>query len=169
EFFSEHALVVDHGAEVIEKDDALACAVISEPRVQGKNARHGTLRKVILLSLRMVMYRQHRGKHDPDAVRSGQIGHGRVVRLNVLVAKRPGGAGKVVGSCQNYHGFGVQVDHVLAEAEQHLRRGLAADAAIDVGLAGKRLIELPALSNGVTEENDALLSFSRSREPSVGL
>ena len=48
-----------------------------------------------------------------------------------------GVAGDVVGAGQNHHHLGLQRNHILTEAHQHLRRGLPADAAVNVGLAGK--------------------------------
>jgi hypothetical protein len=41
----------------------------------------------------------------------------------------------------------MQVDDVLAEADEHLRSGLAANAAVDVRLAGERLVEAPAVGD----------------------
>ena len=38
---------------------------------------------------------------------------------------------------------GVQIDHILAEAKENLRR-LSADAPLDVGLAGKGALQLPS-------------------------
>jgi len=39
-----------------------------------------------------------------------------------------------------------------------LRGGLTSDAAVDVGLAGEILIEVPNVGDGVAEEDDAILS-----------
>jgi hypothetical protein len=63
----------------------------------------------------------------------------------------------------------MQINHVLAEAHQHLRRGLAADATVDVRLARKILIEMPDVGDGVAEEHDARLVRRRRRQRSVGL
>ena len=52
----------------------------------------------------------------------------------------------------------MQIDHVFAEAHQHLRGGLAADAAVDVVLAGERLVELPDVGDGIAEEDHALFA-----------
>ena len=54
--------------------------------------------------------------------------------------------------------LGSQVDDVGAEANQHLGRSLSADAAIDVGLAGEGLVELPDVGDGVAHEDDAVLT-----------
>jgi hypothetical protein len=52
----------------------------------------------------------------------------------------------------------MKIDYILAEADQHLRRGLASDAAVDVGLAGKIFVEMPDVGDGVAEEDDAVLA-----------
>ena len=44
-----------------------------------------------------------------------------------------------------------EIDHVGAEAHQHLRRGLPGDAAVDVGLAGKELVPVAAPPASVIE------------------
>ena len=55
---------------------------------------------------------------------------------------RAGVAGEVVGAGEDEDDFGLERDDVGAEADEHLRGGLAADAAVDVGLAGKEAAEL---------------------------
>jgi hypothetical protein len=51
----------------------------------------------------------------------------------------------------------MKVDHV-AEADKHLRRGQASDAAVDVGLARKIFVEMPDVGDGISEEDDAVLA-----------
>jgi hypothetical protein len=55
----------------------------------------------------------------------------------------------------NDHRGGLEIDDVGEEADEHLRGGLAADAAVDVGFIGERLGEFPAVGDGVAEEDDA--------------
>ncbi len=59
----------------------------------------------------------------------------------------------------------LQMDHILPEAQHHLRRRLPADAAIDIRLAGEALIEVPALGDRVAHEDHALLA--RRRRPQL--
>jgi len=54
-----------------------------------------------------------------------------------------------------------QLDRVLAEAHQHLRRGLSADAAINVSLAGKIFIQLPKVGDGIAEEDHTIFPGCR--------
>ena len=56
---------------------------------------------------------------------------------------RAGVAGDVIGAREDHNNFGLQVDHILAKTNQHLRRGLSADAAVDVRLARKIFVEMP--------------------------
>jgi hypothetical protein len=102
-------------------------------------------------------------------LRAGQFGHGGVVRLNIFEPHGPGIARNVVGARENDDDFGMKIDHILAEAHQHLRRGLAADAAVDVGLAGKIFVEMPDVGDGVAEEDDAILAGGGRFERGVGV
>ena len=63
----------------------------------------------------------------------------------------------------------MKIDHILAEADQHLRRGLPADAAVDVRLAGKIFVQMPDIGDGVAEEHDSILSRRGWLERGVGL
>ena len=67
------------------------------------------------------------------------------------------------------HHLGMQVDYILAKAHQHLRRGLPADAAVEVRLAGKIFFELPDVGDGVAEKDDAVLSGRGRLERGVGI
>jgi hypothetical protein len=51
----------------------------------------------------------------------------------------------------------MKIDHVFLQAEKKSARGVAADAAINDGFAGKILIEMPAADDGITDENDFAL------------
>ena len=74
---------------------------------------------------------------------------GRAVRSGAGVA------GDVVRTGEEDHGGGFEVDDIGEKPDEHLRSGLAADAAIDVGFAGERFEEFPAVGDGVSVENDA--------------
>ncbi len=62
----------------------------------------------------------------------------------------------------------MKIDHVLAKADQHLRSSLSSDAAVDVRLAGKVLVNAPQIGDGVAEEDNAILSGCRRLEGGVG-
>ena len=63
----------------------------------------------------------------------------------------------------------MQIDHILAKADQHLGRGLPVDAAVDVRLAGKIVFQLPVVGDGVAEEHDSILAGRGRLEGGVGL
>src|ERR1700691_1906012 len=58
----------------------------------------------------------------------------------------------------------MKINHILAKPDQHLRRRLPSDAAIDVRLAGKIICQLPEVGDGIPEEYDSILSPRRSFE-----
>ena len=93
---------------------------------------------------------------------------GRQVSLDVLSAHRPGIAGNVVGARKNHNHLGMQVDHILAEAHQHLRRSLSADPAVDVSLAGKVIFQLPYIGDRIAEKHHAILAHGTGA-PSLAL
>src|SRR5579864_7279223 len=63
----------------------------------------------------------------------------------------------------------MQINHILAKAHQHLRGGLAVNAAVDVGLAGKIVRQLPVVRDGVAEKYDSILVRGGSFERGVGV
>src|SRR4029077_7413383 len=85
-----------------------------------------------------------------------------------LEAHGAGVAGNIVRAGEDHNHFGMKLNYILAEADEHLRRGLAADAAIDVGLAGKIFVEMPDVGDGVSEEDDAVLAGRGRLERGVG-
>src|SRR4029077_7325799 len=56
----------------------------------------------------------------------------------------------------------------LPETNQHLRRGLPADAAVDVRFARKILVEMPHVGDGVAEADDVVPAGHRWLEGGVG-
>ena len=77
--------------------------------------------------------------------------------------------GDVVGSGQHDQHLGMQINHILAEAHQHLRSGLPVDAAVDVRLTGKIVGQLPVVGDGVANEHDSILARRRRAERRIGL
>ena len=65
------------------------------------------------------------------------------LRFRLLQRHRSRVPGDIVRSAKNNHHLGLQSDHVLVEAQHHLRRRLPADTAIDVRLARKEFVEVP--------------------------
>src|SRR5208283_5363713 len=101
-------------------------------------------------------------------MRLRQLGHGRVVRLDLFIAHAPCDSGNIVGSRQHDEHLGMQIDYVLAKAHQHLWRGLPIDAAIDVRFARKIVRQLPVVGDGIADEDDAILSGRWLSKRSVG-
>ena len=98
---------------------------------------------------------------DADVIGGGEVGHGGEILLGLLDGHGAGVSGDVVGAGEDDDDFGLEVDDVLAEAEDHLWSGLAADAAIDVWLAfegAAGAAEVPAFGDGVTHEDDAVFA-----------
>ena len=98
---------------------------------------------------------------------AGDLCHGGEVVFDHFGGGWAGVAGDVVGAGKDDHHGGFEVDDVLLEAYEHLRRGLAADAAVDVGLAGEEGAGVgaasPVVGDGVAEEDDALFTGGRGR------
>src|SRR5207245_8200198 len=82
---------------------------------------------------------------------------------------RPGISCNVVSAGQNHNNLGMQIDHILPEPHQHLGSGLPADTAVDVGLAGEIILQLPDVGDRITEEYDSILACGRGAELRVGL
>src|SRR5260370_1196978 len=101
--------------------------------------------------------------------RVGQRRHGSVVRFDIFEAHGAGGSSDVIGAGENDHNLGMKINHVLPEADEHLRRGLASDAAVDVGLAGKVFLKMPDVGDRVAEEYGAVLARRRRLEGGGGL
>src|SRR5271154_5559006 len=62
----------------------------------------------------------------------------------------------------------MKIDHILAEADEHLRRRLASNAAVDVRLARKIFVEMPDISDGVAEKDGTILARSGRLDRGVG-
>ena len=75
--------------------------------------------------------------------------------LGRAVRSGAGVAGDVVRPGEEDHGGGFEGDDIGEKPDEHLRRGLAADAAIDVRFAGERFGEFPAVGDGVAVVDDA--------------
>ena len=102
-------------------------------------------------------------------IRPRQLGQGGIVGLDVFQAHGAGVSRNVVGAGQDDDNLGMQVNYILTEAHQHLRRGLPADAAVEVRLAGEIVVELPDVGDGISEEDDAVLAGRWRFEGGVGV
>src|SRR5262249_33329706 len=69
------------------------------------------------------------------------------------------------GSGKNDHNSGPQYNHVRPEANQHLRRCLSADAAVNVRFSGEELAVLasPIVGDGISHEEHTVLPGNRWR------
>jgi hypothetical protein len=89
-------------------------------------------------------------------MRVRQLDHRADIVLRLLRGHRAGIAGNVVGARHDVYHRRMEIDHVLPETDQHLRRGLAADAAPDpLGReeAGRHVG--PILGDRIAHEDDA--------------
>src|SRR5512146_2146265 len=111
---------------------------------------------------------QYGAEHDLDPVGAGDFSHRGKVVFGVFKGHWASVAGDVVNARQNDYNLWLQIDDILMKAENHLRRGLAADAAIDIRLTRERLVEVPAFGNRVAHEDDAILSRGRRAKLGVG-
>ena len=131
-----------HRREVVEIDVAVRAGVVGQPAVERGDRSRSARDLVWTIGWPAAFFlssrdRQQRGQHDPDAVGAGQLGHRRQV-----VLRRSGDVGPALPAtsfvpARITTARGLQLDHVGSEAHQHLRGRLAADAAVDVGLAGE--------------------------------
>ena len=108
-------------------------------------------------------------KTTRDVIRPRQLRQRGIVGLDVFETHGSGVSGDVVGAGQNDHHLRMQVNHILAEADQHLRRGLSADAAVQVRLAGEIVLELPDVGDGIAEKDDAVFAGRGRLEGGVGV
>ncbi len=81
----------------------------------------------------------------------------------------PGIAGDIVGPREDDDDLGLQIDHILAEAHQHLRRGLPSNAAVHVRLARKIFVEVPDVGDRVAEKHNAVLPGRRRLQRGIGV
>ena len=84
-----------------------------------------------------------------------QFSHGHDVLLDHLRGFGSRVPRNVVGAGQHHHRGGLQLDDIGIHADQHLRRRLAADAAIHVWLARKILLQVPEVGDRIAHEDDA--------------
>src|SRR5258708_4599860 len=170
QFALEQALPVDHESEVVEIEAVGARGDVSfQPVIQLENLLRRALGIHILRLRRVVVYGQHRREHDADIIGVGKFGHGSVVRFDIFEAHGAGVSSDVIGAGESDQNLGMKINHVLPEADEHLRRGLASDAAVDVGLAGKVFLKMPDVGDRVAEEYGAVLAGRRRLEGGVGL
>ncbi len=115
---------------------------------------------------------QDAGEDDADFVGVGEFVHGLKIAFDLLDGHRAGVAGEIVGAGEDDDDFWLERDDVWAKAYEHLRSGLAADAAVDVRLAGKEAAKLgldPGVGDGVAHEDDAFFGFGGRLDGGVGV
>jgi len=90
-----------------------------------------------------------------NAVGTGNVAHGHHIVYHPVGLHPIGVVGHIVGAGHDDHRLGMQLDHVVGEPHQHLRRGLTADATpTKVVLAEKAgMIVSPVLSDGIAHED----------------
>src|SRR5882724_7176979 len=80
---------------------------------------------------------QQRRKHNTNVLESSKFNHRAEIIFNGLQRCWSSVACQIICPGENDYHPGLQVDHITAKTNQHLRCRLTADAAIDVGLSGK--------------------------------
>ena len=98
----------------------------------------------------------------------GEFGQRCEVCFDVLVRSRSRVPGNVVRAGENHYNLRLKTDDVLPEANEHLRGRLSSDAAVDVRLPGKELVEAPQIGDRIAEEHDTLLVCRRHLQCGVG-
>ncbi len=172
----EEAVFVDCGGEIVEVDVAVGGGVLLDPSVELDDffrwALGAHVDRFALAIVAVVADGQNAGEHDADFVGVGEFVHGLEIAFDLIECHRAGVPGEVVGAGEDDDDFGPESDDVGAEADEHLRGGLAADAAIDAGLAGKEAAELrldPCVGDGVAHKDDALFGFGGRLDGGVGV
>ena len=176
DFGFEEAVVVDHGGEIVEIDVAVGGGVFFDPGVQFEDffgrALDAHVGGIAVAIVAVVADGHDAGEHDADFVGVGEFIHRLEIAFDLIERHRAGVAGDVVGAGEDDDDFGLKSDDVGAKANEHLRRGLAADAAVDVGLAGEEAAVFgasPAVGDGITHEDDTLFGFGGRLDGGVGV
>ena len=134
--------------------------VLLDPGVERQDPRHRPTRRLRGHRLGphvVVADGQDARKHHPSAVRRGELRDGGDVLLDVGVGHRTGVAGDVVGAGEQDDDLRLQGEHVGAQPDEHLRRRLPADAAVDVALPGEEAaiaLVVPRVGDRIAEEHD---------------
>jgi hypothetical protein len=162
----EEAVFVDGGGEIVEIDVAVGGGVLLDPIIEFDDfcglALDAHVDRFAIAIVAVIADGEHAGEDDTDFVGVGEFVHRLEIALDLFDGHRAGIAGEVVGTGENEDDFRLQRDDVGTEADEHLRRGLSADAAVDVGLAGKEAAVFgadPGVGDGVAHEDDALFVF----------
>ncbi len=162
------AVAVAQHRTVIDQSVAMLDAIGAQPIIELRDQRLIVFLVHPLRILGVVGERRQQGEDRLDVVVFGQLRHGLPVRFDLAGRLDLQAAGHVVDAGQDHHGFRMQRDDVGFEARQQLGRHLAADAAIDIGLARKELGEVPAVCDGVAEEHDAAFAGGGRGQGGVG-
>src|SRR5579872_6892282 len=116
--------------------------------------------------------RQYRAQYNADSIRACNVAHGSDIVANFLQSFLAGVLGNVIGPGEHYNYFRFQENDVLSKSDQHLRRGLAGDAAVDIWLSGKKLaairsprrsLHAPTFGDGISHKHDARFAGGRRR------
>ena len=168
------ALRRGHRGVQVNVSKAMRGGILAEPAVQGKYLR----RRLPPGTPSVFRGGQHAHQHHADVMRLCQLGHGGQVALNGLQRHLSRVARNVIRPGQQHHNLGLQGNHILPEAHQHLRRSLSADSAVEIRPPGKERAHLrpfrldgaaPALGDRVTHEDHTALTRRGCRHLGVGL
>ena len=136
-------------------------AVIAHPAVDGGNFCSRINARLPWIGSR----RQNRRHHHADSISPRQVRHRHQIVFDGGGCCRAGIAGNIVCPRQNHNHLRLQRDHIRPETHQHLRRGLAADAAVHIWLAGEEYSGRmsPRVCDGIAHEHHSLLIWEPER------
>ena len=151
---------------VVQVHRAAPGRVVSYPAVQADDL---ALRADGRLFLETVADRRYGGEDDANAVGLRQLGHRRDAVADGAFGTGAEHARQVVGPTMDDDHARLERNHVLSKPHQHLRRRLADDASVHVGLAGEELRAplAPQLGDLVAEKDHALFAGGRRRQLAV--
>ncbi len=172
----EEAVFVHGGGEIVEVDVAVGGGVFFDPGVELEDFFRWALGAHVdgfaFAIVAVVADRKDAGEDDADLVGVGELVHRLEIAFDLIERHGAGVAGEVVGAGKDDDDFWLERDDIGAETDEHLRSGLAADAAVDVRLAGKEAAEFwanPGVGDGVAHEDDALFGFGGRFYRGVGV
>lgn len=127
--------------------------VVLEPGIEPEDVTRRT--SFSLFAECVVADWEERAENNLDAVELGELRDCLKVLCDHLNGLRTGIAGDVIRAGEHDQRDGFEIDDIRKHADQHLSCRLAADAPVDVGLAGEGFGEAPTVGNGIPQENDA--------------
>ena len=150
---------------IIQIHQPLPRAELLEPPIQRPNL----LRRLQPGLPRVVIHRQNRRQHHPNAVRLRHRRHRAKVVLHHLRRLRPRIPRDIIRPRQNHHHPRPQPHYILLKPHQHLRRRLPADPPIHIRLprekAPRVLPPPPRIRDRIAKKHHPALPLARCLQP----